>query len=168
VPGRIAVRSHDGQLSKPEMHRVIAAIWLISAQTAWGLRMEGTAVSNHARKNDARRRQDRFAINRRAALQDLHASLPPVDHGSHQGDLDGGDVMGAREMSRDEAVALVQKIMDADYALEEEADHWLDMLDRVLACPTGYVSGLIFWPPERELSANEVVDQALAYRPIAL
>jgi len=76
--------------------------------------------------------------------------------------------MDAAEMSRADAVALVQRIMDADCASEEEVDRWLDILDRALACPTGHVSGLIFWPPERELSADEVVDQALAYRPIAL
>ncbi|CAM5718357.1 e9imm peptide [Streptomyces violaceusniger] len=77
--------------------------------------------------------------------------------------------MGGVEMSRAEAVALAQRIMDADYASEEEADSWLDLLDRTLACPTGYVSSLIFWPPpDRELSADEVVDQALAYQPIAL
>ncbi|WP_406347318.1 e9imm peptide [Streptomyces sp. NBC_00648] len=72
------------------------------------------------------------------------------------------------EMSRTAAVALVQRIMEADFVSEAEADSWLEMLDRALACPTGYVSDLIFWPPERELSADEVVDTALAYRPIAL
>ncbi|WP_210943855.1 e9imm peptide [Streptomyces sp. MK37H] len=71
-------------------------------------------------------------------------------------------------MGRAEAVALVQRIMDAAYASEEEVDSWLDMLDRALACPTGHVSSLIFWPPDRELSADEVVDHALAYRPMAL
>ncbi|WP_225080028.1 e9imm peptide [Streptomyces sp. CoT10] len=76
--------------------------------------------------------------------------------------------MSAVEMSRTEAAALVQRIMDADYASEEEVDGWLDRLDRALVCPSGHVSGLIFWPPERELSAEEVVDLALAYRPIAL
>ncbi|MEU1820798.1 e9imm peptide [Streptomyces roseifaciens] len=58
--------------------------------------------------------------------------------------------------------------MDEQYAAEEEAGGWLDMLERALRCPSGYVSDLIFWPPEGELSADEVVDQALAYRPIAL
>ncbi|WP_254399462.1 e9imm peptide [Streptomyces sp. AC602_WCS936] len=53
-------------------------------------------------------------------------------------------------------------------AAADEADGWLDALDRALACPSGHVNGLIFWPPERELSADEVVDQALAYRPIVL
>ncbi|MFC8706621.1 bacteriocin immunity protein (plasmid) [Streptomyces anulatus] len=76
--------------------------------------------------------------------------------------------MGAAEMTRAEAVALVQRIMEADYASDDEVDGWLDELDSALACPSGYVSDLIFWPPERELSADEVVDQALAYRPIAL
>lgn len=76
--------------------------------------------------------------------------------------------MSAVELSRAEAVALVQRIMEADYASEEEVNDWLDGLDRALACPSGHISGLIFWPPERELSAEEVVDQALAYRPIAL
>ncbi|WP_327700387.1 e9imm peptide [Streptomyces sp. NBC_00459] len=71
-------------------------------------------------------------------------------------------------MSRAEAVALVQRVMDAGCASDDEVAGWLDRLDRTLACPSGHVSGLIFWPPERDLSANEVVDQALAYRPIAL
>ncbi|MGW9370443.1 e9imm peptide [Streptomyces xanthophaeus] len=76
--------------------------------------------------------------------------------------------MGAVELSRAEAVALVQRIMVADYASEDEVNDWLERLDRALACPSGYVSGLVFWPPQGELSAEEVVDCALAYRPIAL
>ncbi|MFJ6919456.1 e9imm peptide [Streptomyces sp. NPDC101133] len=76
--------------------------------------------------------------------------------------------MSAGEMSRAEAVVLVQRIMDVNYASDDEADAWLDKLDRALACPSGHVRDLIFWPPERELSADEVVDQALAYRPVAL
>ncbi|MGW1193471.1 e9imm peptide [Streptomyces sp. NPDC002559] len=76
--------------------------------------------------------------------------------------------MGAVEMSRTEAVALVQRIMDADHASEDEVDGWLDRLGRALACPSGHVSSLVFWPPERELSADEVVDQALAHRAIVL
>ncbi|MCC3769750.1 e9imm peptide [Streptomyces sp. UNOC14_S4] len=58
--------------------------------------------------------------------------------------------------------------MAADYGSEEEADRWLDLLDRALVCPSGHVCDLIFRPPEGELSAEEVVDRALAYRPIAL
>ncbi|MFC8535756.1 e9imm peptide [Streptomyces sp. NPDC057249] len=70
-------------------------------------------------------------------------------------------------MSRAEAVALVQRVMDAAYASDDEMTEALERLDRALACPSGHVSDLIYWPPERELSAGEVVDQALAYRPIA-
>ncbi|MCT7353268.1 e9imm peptide [Streptomyces sp. 15-116A] len=58
--------------------------------------------------------------------------------------------------------------MQAGDASDDEVDGWLDRLGEVLACPAGYVGDLIFWPPERELSADEVVDQALAYRAIAL
>ncbi|MFD5652988.1 e9imm peptide [Streptomyces sp. NPDC127039] len=76
--------------------------------------------------------------------------------------------MSTGEMSRAKAVALVQRIMDADYASDDEVDSWLDALDRALGCPSGHVGDLIFWPPERELGADEVVDQARAYRPVAL
>ncbi|MEW2569442.1 e9imm peptide [Streptomyces sp. NPDC047070] len=76
--------------------------------------------------------------------------------------------MSAVEMSRAELVALVQRIIQADYVSDDEVDGWLERLDRALGCPSGHVCGLIFWPPERELSADEVVDQAMAYRSIAL
>ncbi|GHC86471.1 hypothetical protein GCM10010309_65850 [Streptomyces violaceochromogenes] len=76
--------------------------------------------------------------------------------------------MSAVKMSRAEAVALVQRIMDADCASDDEVAGWLDRLGRALACPSGHVSDLIFWPPERDLSADEVVDQALAYRLVSL
>ncbi|MFC9129112.1 DUF222 domain-containing protein [Streptomyces sp. NPDC057099] len=78
------------------------------------------------------------------------------------------ELMSAVEMSRSEAVALVQRVMGADYASDDEVADLLDGLDRSLACPSAHIKDLIFWPPERELSAGEVVDQALAYRPIAL
>ncbi|WP_405981548.1 e9imm peptide [Streptomyces sp. NBC_00158] len=76
--------------------------------------------------------------------------------------------MAPVQMSRAEAVSQVQRIMDADYTSEAEVDGLLTRLDRALACRSGYVSDLIFWPPERELSAEEVVDKAMAYQPIAL
>ncbi|WCN07218.1 e9imm peptide [Streptomyces sp. M92] len=59
-------------------------------------------------------------------------------------------------------------LAEADYVSDDEVDGWLDRLDRALARPSGHVSDLIFCPPERELPADEVVDQALTYRPIAL
>nr|WP_228559423.1 hypothetical protein [Catenulispora pinisilvae] len=81
-------------------------------------------------------------------------------------------------MTRDEAVALVQRVMDADYADDyeddDEASDLLEALGRALGCPSGYLSDLIFWPTGptgptgAAPTAPEVVDQALAYRPIAL
>ncbi|WP_406387731.1 e9imm peptide [Streptomyces sp. NBC_00887] len=77
--------------------------------------------------------------------------------------------MSAVGLSRAEAIALVQRIMEADYyACEDEVNDWLDRLDRALSCPSGHVSDLVFWPPVRELSAEDVVDHALGYRPIVL
>ena len=58
--------------------------------------------------------------------------------------------MSAVELSRTEAVALVQRIMEADYVSEDEVNVWLDRLGRLdiaLACPSGHVRGLVFWPP---------------------
>jgi hypothetical protein len=70
-------------------------------------------------------------------------------------------------MARETAVALVQKVMDADCA-EDAEEQILEELDRALGCPSGYVSGLIFWPKGPEATAAEVVDQALEYQPFAL
>lgn len=46
---------------------------------------------------------------------------------------------------------MVQKIMDADYADDAEVDRPLEALDRGLDCPSGHVSGLIFWPKGRSV-----------------
>lgn len=71
-------------------------------------------------------------------------------------------------MDREAAVTLVQKIMNGGCPNEAEDHLLLEQLDRALGCPTGYISGLIFWPKGPEPTAAEVVDQALAYRPFAL
>lgn len=70
-------------------------------------------------------------------------------------------------MDRGTAVALVQKVMDAECA-EDEASRLLDELGRALGCPSGHVADLIFWPEGSEPAAAEVVDRALAYQPFAL
>ncbi|MFF6931599.1 hypothetical protein [Streptomyces californicus] len=71
-------------------------------------------------------------------------------------------------MSRTEAVALVGRVIAGDHASEDELDACLEQLDRGLACPAGYVSDLIHWPADHDLTPEEVVDRALAHRPIAL
>ncbi len=71
-------------------------------------------------------------------------------------------------MAREAAVAMVQKIMDADYADDAEAADALEALGRLLGCPSGRIGDLIFWPSGPEPTAAEVVEQALEYRPFML
>lgn len=69
-------------------------------------------------------------------------------------------------LSRAEAVARAAD-HEAGHASQGKPNDWLDRLGRALVCPSGHVGGLVPRPPERGLSAGEVTDQALAYRPIA-
>lgn len=69
------------------------------------------------------------------------------------------------KLTRDEAVALVERITGLDYADDVELHDWLDRLGRDLGCPD--VSDLIFTTTP-ELTATEVVDRALAHRPIEM
>ena len=67
-------------------------------------------------------------------------------------------------MERDEAIVVVQRLMAGGYT-DDEANGWLDRLERELVCP--HISDLIFWPDE-PLSAVDVVDRAIAYRPFEM
>jgi hypothetical protein len=69
-----------------------------------------------------------------------------------------------RITNKSEMVALVQRIMEVRYT-EEELPDLLDLLKRSTGCPE--VSDLIFWS-KRPMTAVEVVDAALAHRPIIL
>lgn len=69
-------------------------------------------------------------------------------------------------MSRDETLPLVQRFLDGDVASEAEGAEILDALRRGLACP--HISDYIYWDVGPDLSADKVVDRALAYKPIAL
>ncbi|MFD7715429.1 e9imm peptide [Streptomyces sp. NPDC059814] len=68
-------------------------------------------------------------------------------------------------MSRDEALPLVQRLLDGNIASEAEGDEILDALHRGLACP--HLSDYIYWDLDPDLSADKIVDRALAYKPIA-
>ena len=78
-------------------------------------------------------------------------------------------VLVATEEEREELVRLVTYLMSAEGA-EDEQDAALKTLESRVLHPR--VSNLIFWPNhegfERELTPDEVVDVALAYRPIEL
>jgi len=69
-----------------------------------------------------------------------------------------------RITDKEELAALVQRIIDMRYS-EEEMPDILDLLVRSTGCPD--VSVLIYWP-KRPMSAAEIVDAALAHRPIIL
>ncbi|WP_405703162.1 MULTISPECIES: e9imm peptide [unclassified Streptomyces] len=70
-----------------------------------------------------------------------------------------------RSMTRDEAVLLVQQLLNGDGA-EPETGAIIAALQRGLACP--HISNYIYWDFDPALSAEKVVDRAMAYKPIAL
>jgi hypothetical protein len=69
-------------------------------------------------------------------------------------------------MTRDELVQAVRRIVDADGS-EAELDSLLALVERNVPHPA--VSDLIFYPPNgTDLSAEQIVEIALAYVPIKL
>ncbi|MFD4000688.1 e9imm peptide [Streptomyces rubiginosohelvolus] len=82
-----------------------------------------------------------------------------------RGDASAGSNGG---MSRDEALLLVRRLLnDSGETGEAEAGEILDALERGLACP--HISDYIYWSlPDSDPTPEEIVDRALAYRPIAL
>ncbi|GAB2635360.1 hypothetical protein ABI214_25230 [Prescottella soli] len=68
------------------------------------------------------------------------------------------------DMTTDELVEIVGRILAGD----PDSDYYLRLLDANMAHPR--VSDLIFHPPAelRDASAEQIVDEALRYRPIAL
>lgn len=69
-------------------------------------------------------------------------------------------------MSREEALPLVQRLLTGDLASEAEGDQILEALKHGLVCP--HISDYIYWDMDPDLSAERIVDRALAYKPIAL
>ncbi|MFD3457259.1 e9imm peptide [Streptomyces sp. NPDC058691] len=76
------------------------------------------------------------------------------------------NVEPSRRMSRDEAIPLVQRLLTGDTADEPQASELLSALERGLKCP--HIADYIFWDFDPALTAEKVVDRAMAYRPIAL
>nr|RIY06416.1 hypothetical protein D3W47_09355 [Deinococcus sp. RM] len=60
-------------------------------------------------------------------------------------------------MNRDQLIALVRRLLQADVHDEEEQEQLLDPR----------LSDYIFWP-DREMTAEDIVDRARAYAPIRL
>ncbi|MFD4032429.1 bacteriocin immunity protein [Streptomyces sp. NPDC058637] len=76
--------------------------------------------------------------------------------------------MGAPDLTRDQLVELVRKIM-ADHGTEEEVDRLVELLEASVPHPR--VLNLIYHPDIEGftdgLTAEEVVDTALSYTPLA-
>ena len=74
-------------------------------------------------------------------------------------------------LSREELVAIVQRILDGE-GTEEEQDRLVRLFEESVTHPGA--SDQIFWPNRRadgswpEPTAEEIVDAALAYKPIEL
>jgi hypothetical protein len=68
------------------------------------------------------------------------------------------------KLTREELIGLVEKLLSNEDTEEQDQD-WLALLARNVPHP--HVSDLIYWN-EQDLSAEEIVDQALAWRPVEL
>jgi len=68
-------------------------------------------------------------------------------------------------LSREELIPLVQRLLDTDYNTEEEGESIIKKVENGVIDP--YISSYIFWPKE-EMKAEQIVDKALAYKPIIL
>ncbi|MFD8789935.1 e9imm peptide [Streptomyces vinaceus] len=60
---------------------------------------------------------------------------------------------------------MVQRLLDCE-ATQAEEETIISTLQRGLACP--HISDYIYWDFDPALSAEKVVDRAMAYKPIAL
>ncbi|MBJ8206448.1 e9imm peptide, partial [Bacillus cereus] len=65
------------------------------------------------------------------------------------------------ELNKEELVTLVQKLMDMEGEEWEQAI-WLDMVESSVIDPK--IGDYIFWSDD-ELTAREIIDKALAYKP---
>ena len=73
-----------------------------------------------------------------------------------------GTVGGKIKVNREELIQLVNKIINCE-GTEKEIDDMIDLLEKNVVCP--YVSDLIY---HDEKTPEEIVDTALAYKPIYL
>lgn len=65
------------------------------------------------------------------------------------------------KLNKEDLIKIVEKILNAEGS-EEELDNLIDILEKNVPHPN--VNDLIFWN-EEELSATEIVEEALKYKP---
>jgi len=71
-------------------------------------------------------------------------------------------------LEREQLILLVEKL-NQGAGTEEQADEWLDAVDRSVPTPTSYVSDLILRHDDADaLTSAEIVDKALSYKPVCL
>lgn len=68
-----------------------------------------------------------------------------------------------RDLSREELVDLVRRIRSGE-GTETEQEDLLALLEANVVHPA--VSDLVFWPETPNPTAEDIVDEALAYRPV--
>jgi len=69
-----------------------------------------------------------------------------------------------KQLTREELITLVSKIVECE-GIEEEIDEMIEVVERNVPHPE--VSDLIYWN-EEDLTPEQIVDIALAYKPIQL
>lgn len=68
-------------------------------------------------------------------------------------------------LNRDQLVALVQRLLQAASPGDDECDQILATLQEHVSDPQ--ISDYIFWP-DWDMTAEDIIDRALAYQPIIL
>ena len=69
----------------------------------------------------------------------------------------------SRKLGRQQLIELVRKLLEPPADADAEDIHgWLDTVERNV--PDPLVADYVYWP-EREMSAEEIVDKALAFKP---
>lgn len=69
------------------------------------------------------------------------------------------------QSERELLIRLVTKIVNCDGS-EEEIDSWLDQAQGLVVHPS--LSDLIFYPEKDDVTPEEIVDEALSYKPMSL
>ncbi len=69
------------------------------------------------------------------------------------------------QSERELLIGLVTKIMNCDGS-DEEIDSWLDQAQGLVKHPS--LSDLIFYPEQEDTTPEEIVDEALSYKPLSL
>lgn len=72
--------------------------------------------------------------------------------------------LGMQRLSREEMIILIERLIGGEGG-DDEASEWLAALERSI--PNPHISDLIFYS-EEALTAEQILDRALEYRPFAL